>query len=232
MRIAALCLAFIAVCACGNGPDNGRHVDWFLWQGVGYQAPFGDSGRELADADLAAPQFTIRAQVTRSSVALKSGEAGVLPAGTQVFAVRGYAPTFRLAARVDGLVRLYEVLPHQGLRRGADLLDVEDRVRAIEFGPGGNALFTRVERPDRIARLVHLISVAPIDLSPPWGAPAGPKESVAITLELIDGTRTTRALDRNRGRFADVLNTGDEFERLVEEILSSQWCAPHMLTGC
>lgn len=192
----------------------------------------GDAGRPLTDPDLAHQLFAVGARVTRSSISLRETEAGVLERGTPVFAVRGYAPTFRLAAKLEGAVRLYEAMPHPGLRRGSDLLDVEGHVSAVEFGPGANALFTRVERPERIARLVHLVSVARVDLSPPWGAIAGPTPAVVITFELDDGTRTSRALDRGRGRFADVLEVGEEFQRLVDEILSAQWCAPGMLAGC
>jgi hypothetical protein len=115
--------------------------------------------------------------------------------------------------------------------RGADLFDIDDRVTAIEFGPGGDALFTRVEDPQRIARLVQMISAPPIDLEPALGCRAR-REDVAIRFEFIDGTRAPRGLDRNQGRFADVLNVGDDFDREVEQILSAPWCTPEMRTRC
>lgn len=48
-----------------------------------------------------------------------------------MYTVRGYSASFRLAARHDGKLRLYEADTNPKAKRGADLLDIGGKVKAI-----------------------------------------------------------------------------------------------------
>ena len=52
----------------------------------------------------------------------KDGDAAFLDIGTRVYTVKGYLPTFRLAAYLDGVLQLYEADTNPCARTGADLL--------------------------------------------------------------------------------------------------------------
>src|SRR4051812_40189348 len=228
MRVLILALVLSATSACGNGPDMSSHGDELVWRGIHYGAALA-AGRELTEADLGPVQTYIKHEVKSGRILLGERDAGKLPVGTPIHAVARYASTFRVAARVNGGVRLYEAGPHEGLTKGADLLDIEGQVVAIELFAVQGARFTRIERLDRVALLVRMVTEATVDMSPPWGVTG---ETVAITFELTDGTRTTRYLDRARARFADVLDVGTRFAVVVDDILSEPPCVPGFTTGC
>ncbi len=59
------------------------------------------------------------------------GAAPRLAAGDRIYAVRGYATTFRLAARQDGELVSYQVWCNDEAEVGADLFDIYDRVERI-----------------------------------------------------------------------------------------------------
>jgi hypothetical protein len=60
------------------------------------------------------------------------GTAPRLAAGDDIYAVRSYATTFRLAARQDGEMVLYQVWCNDQAEVGADLFDIFERVERIE----------------------------------------------------------------------------------------------------
>ena len=207
-------------------PDTSRHTDIVYWNGIYYQAPFGSTSRALSDEDLGPEQFRVNTRVERGTTPLTDRDAGWVPAGSPVFAVVGYRTAFRLAARHDGRLFLYESTPYDAARQGADLLDIEGRVVAIvllgSYG-GGETLGTRLDDRTRVDELVHLVSVAPVDLSGPWGVLGGEK-SVFVAFELSDGTRTARGYNRTRGVLSDVIHVGGEFKTAIESLISTSPC--------
>ncbi|TMD58812.1 MAG: hypothetical protein E6I87_11035 [Chloroflexi bacterium] len=223
----ALTLLLLLATACGNGPDLSRHTDDIVWNGVLFTVPFESTGRGLTENDLASELFRVRSAVPRASMPLGDRDAAYVSAGEPVYAVKSYAATFRLAARHDGRLFLYESRPHPGVKRGADLLDIEGRVVAIAVLSSYNAgEIARITDPRRVGVLVHAVSVAAVDLAPPWGVIAGPKTAVFLAFELSDGTRTVRALDPNRNVLADVIHVDAQFTTMIDEILRDAPCTP------
>jgi hypothetical protein len=216
----------VVVAACGPGPEDPRHTDILFWNGVYYQAPFASTGRELTDNDLGPEQFRVRRQVSDGRIALTDRDAAYVPEGTPVFKVAAYRTSFRLAARHDGRIFVYESTPHSGATRGADLLDLEGHVAAVAFleRVEPDVVLTRLDDRARLDALVGMISIAPVDISGPWGNISG--KGVFLAFDLTDGTRTVRHHDQGRGVFADVIRVGDEFNDLIEEVLRSAPCAP------
>src|SRR5712692_4856826 len=76
-------------------------------------------------------KFKLDGNVHDPNYRAKDGDSAFLEAGTQVFTVKGYKPTFRLAAHFAGHIQLYEVDTNPQAHTGADLLDIGGKVLFI-----------------------------------------------------------------------------------------------------
>ena len=95
----------------------------------------------------------------------QDGDAAYLNPGTQVYAVRGYAPEFRLATIEGGKPTLYEADTNPSARVGEDLLDIRGKVTAIDILNDDDqmtVLATLDEEPT-IRRLVDVALEAPVN---------------------------------------------------------------------
>ena len=93
------------------------------------------------------------------------GDASSLNPGTQVYAVSGYAPEFRLATIEEGKPTLYEADTNPSARVGEDLLDIRGKVTAIDILNDDDqmtVLATLDEEPT-IRRLVDVALEAPVN---------------------------------------------------------------------
>ena len=89
------------------------YVDFVQVGGITYHAGTrGPAGRELRDRDLGAQVSVVRCKLADHVVeepgGYLDGDAAYLDPGTALYAVRGYRPSFRLAARREGKLVLYE----------------------------------------------------------------------------------------------------------------------------
>src|SRR5262245_44550049 len=117
--VPSLVLAACAALSSSNGQSssNFQHVqidwvDFIRFGGITYTRPPVGSGRALNASDLgpvfATIHFKLDGNVQDPGYQSKDGDAAFLPAGTKVYAVKGYKPTFRLAAYQNGEIQLYE----------------------------------------------------------------------------------------------------------------------------
>ena len=98
------------------------------------------------------------------------GTAPLLAPGDEIYAVRGYATTFRLAARHDDGIVSYQVWCSDNAEVGADLFDVYDRVERISVTAdhSESSGFAVIEDQAIIASLVGMLlegKVIPEELS-------------------------------------------------------------------
>ena len=98
------------------------------------------------------------------------GTAPLLGPGDAIYAVRGYATTFRLAARHDGGIVSYQVWCSDNAKVGADLFDIYDRVDRISVTAdhSESSGFAVIEDQAIIASLVDMLlegMVIPEELS-------------------------------------------------------------------
>jgi len=98
------------------------------------------------------------------------GTAPRLEPGDDIHAVRGYATTFRLAARHEGELVSYQVWCNDEAQVGADLFDIYDRVRRISVTAdlSESSGFAVIEDRATVARLVDMLlqgRVIPEELS-------------------------------------------------------------------
>lgn len=68
----------------------------------------------------------------RAASTLQDGESFDLPVGTPVYTFAGYSPQFRLVAELCGRLTVYDAAENPAAKTGADLLDIEGKVRWIE----------------------------------------------------------------------------------------------------
>jgi len=185
----------------GCGYRTVEYIDFIQHGDIQYVASFSETlGRGLTEADLGAEQFRVKNALARGGSGgggkPRDGDSAFVAAGEPVYAVRGYRPTFRVAAHRDGRLVLYEADSNPAAKVGADLLDLDGKVAAITLlsPKDGRTILGRIADPARIRELVNLVLAGPVEQSVPT---TGAHDFVGF--EFIDGTVTSRAYFRDAG---------------------------------
>jgi hypothetical protein len=165
--VLAGCL-LLAACGGAGGrplPAPRDYIDFVRFGGVTYHVADHGVGRPIAADDLGPRFAVVRANPPTSGPPLayrpRDGDAAFLPVGSPVFTVKGYRPSFRLAASHHGRLRLYEAEEAAGARTGADLLDLAGKVRYLSVNSGRFEL-ARIRDGARVAELVGQALAAPV----------------------------------------------------------------------
>lgn len=226
--LAASVLALFAACVPIADPRCATMIiDWIDFvrlDGITYTAFWPDQGRPLTEADLGPVHARVRRKLSGNvcdpSYRSQDGDAAFLEAGTPVHAVKGYAPTFRLAARRGDRIVLYEVDTNPRATRGEDLLDIRGKVRAISVrsAEDGRTEIGRIDDPAKVSSLVALVLEAGVDQSVPPSPPSAEGRRYFVAFELADGTRTTRAFDAATGDLWRGIKAPPEFGAAIEEV--------------
>lgn len=221
LALSALTVTSLLAGACGATTID--YVDFVQFGGIQYVAPRGELGRPLTEADLGPERFRVRQTLSRGGSGAGyrpgDGDAAFVATGDPVYTVRGYAPSFRLAARHDGRLVLYEADSNDSARQGADLLDIEGRVAAITLlsERDGRTVLGRIDDPARVRDLVHLVVTAPVDQSARVDSPP----AAFIGFEMADGTTTARAYFVTAGVLSRGIKVGGTFRDAVNELLAA-----------
>jgi len=200
------------------------YVDFIQHGEIQYVAPFSNGlGRSPTDADLGPEQFRVTQTLTRAGrgpgYEPHDGDAAFVPVGEPVYAVRDYAPSFRLAARHDGRLVLYEADSNPKATSGADLLDIDGRVSAIALlsQKDGRTVIGRISDPGRVAELVRVVVTGPIVPSGPASAPG---MSVVVAFELADGTVTARGYAVDTSILGRGIHAAGAFHDAIVELVA------------
>lgn len=205
-RIAALALA-LSLGACGFAPFRAvtiDYVDFVKWSGIEYMASLATVGRPLTDADLGREYFRVKQTLATAGRGIgyqtQDGDAAFVPAGEPVYALREYAPAFRLAARHDGRLVLYEAHTNPAATRGRDLFDIAGKVTSIAIldQKRNTTVIGRIDEPARVGQLVELVLEATVGGPAPIVPSAGvrpPPAFATVVFELKDGTALVRGYD-------------------------------------
>jgi hypothetical protein len=221
--VLAGCL-LLAACGGAGGETRWATVDYrdFLqFGGVTYYVADHGVGRPVAPGDLG-PRFTVvRGNPPESDAGrayrLRDGDAAFVPVGSPVFTVKGYRPSFRLAASHQGRLRLYEADTAVGARTGADLLDLAGKVRYLSVNSGRSEL-TRVKDQTRVAELVRQVLAAPVG---PSGGRAEDRYCFVV-FNLTDRTAVRRAFFPGTGELAPGVFAPPAFTEAVEGALKAR----------
>jgi hypothetical protein len=202
------------------------YADFVRYEGIFYSASYSSLGRQIANADLGAERFRIKNTLSLTTCdpyyRPVDGDAAYVTTGEPVFAVKGYAPTFRVAARRrDGRLVLYEADTNPAARRGADLMDIEGKVKSIALldQKTGRTPVSRLTDRSRVDGLVRIIAGANIDPNYPAPQSIGPVDYVHLAFELDDGTVSVRAYDRTNGVVWRGIQVGAAFTTAVDELV-------------
>ena len=240
MRLAALAFTLLFASCVSYSID---YIDFVKAKGITYVGGYTTDeriGRALTDADLGAEQFRVKQSLAKSGggpgYQISDGDAAFVGVGEPVYAVNGYAPTFRLAARRDGRLVLYEADTNPAAKTGRDLLDIEGRVVGIALvsGKDGRTILGRITDRTRIDNLVRLVLAGPVDQDPrvASAAPRTPLSTpttaiqvrsygVSVAFELADGSATRRSYDIANGVLQRGISVTGAFRSAVEELVAA-----------
>src|SRR4029453_7887903 len=108
--------------------DAADYRNFVKLNGITYTADRPVVGRTLDDGDLGPVHTRVRCSLRKKMAPtrgeLQDGDAAYLEAGSPLYQVRGYRPTFRLAAHQDGRLVVFEADTSPRARVGRDLLDL------------------------------------------------------------------------------------------------------------
>lgn len=226
MIAAILLTAVILVGAFTVGPlrHRGVQIDYLNFVrlgGIEYVTPYVAVGRAPTEEDLGAVYgkvgFKLDGNVDDPNYQPKDGDASYLDVGTPVYTVKGYAPTFRLAARFAGRLTFYEANTNPKAKTGADLLDIGGKVSSIGVNSeyDGKTELASIDDPTRVAALVALVLAAPVDQHRQETNGA----SYFIAFHLTDGTAVARNYWADSGQIVPGILTPPEFRVAVEQAI-------------
>jgi hypothetical protein len=220
-RLLLIAFTLASTAAC-SGAVSIDYIDFVRHDGIEYVAAFAPLGRALGADDLGAELFRVRQKLDGSghgpSYRTQDGDAAFIAAGEPVYGVRGYLPSFRVAARHDGRLVLYEADTNPRATRGADLLDLGDKVRAISLRSqkDGRTELGRIVDRARVDALVALVLSASVDQS------AAPSPSTGfVAFELFDGTVTSRTYAAESGVLSRGIRVAGGFRDAILELQAS-----------
>jgi hypothetical protein len=219
----ALVLGLVAV---AGAAETSTTFDFVTFDGIDYVRWIDEPGRELTRADLGAEFATVGCSIGEDPRTCSYGvDAGAafLPAGTRMYAVRGYATDFRLAAAWRDRLFLYQAWRNPRARVGGDLFDIAGRVRAIDVrrrdGPRASREAAR-PAPIAIARdveaLVEMILRGRMRRPTPH---ASGEPEYWLTIWLADGTTLGRAYFADTGELMGGLAVPSEFRAILDRHL-------------
>jgi hypothetical protein len=187
----------LGVVAVAGGAGASTTLDFVSFDSIDYIRWAEEPGRVLAASDLGMEFATIGCSIGEDVRGCPYGvDAGAafMPAGTRLYAVRGYATEFRLAAIWQDRIFLYQAWRNPRARTGGDLFDIAGKVRTIDVQRGeptsaGASRPVTIGLREDVDALVDLIVHAP--MRRPVAHPVG-EPRYWLTLWLQDGTSLGR----------------------------------------
>lgn len=226
MRLFTLALAvpmvLVAGCTTSHSAVQVDYTDFVKLGGVTYQAAWTSPVRPMKDADLGPVYGKVKVKLEGSqdpNHQLQDGDSAFLAPGTQVYSVTGYQPTFRLAARHDGRLVLYEADTNPGARAGADLLDLANKVQyiGVNSASDGHTELGAIKDPNAVRALVALVGTSPVDQSNQPNS--GPQ--YFVDFHMLDGTEVTRSYWPDSGELARGIRVPTAFGAAIAAAIQS-----------
>jgi hypothetical protein len=232
-RLRGLVIAACLVLAACDGvrgrpwPAACDYLDFIRLGGVMYEVADHGVGRAIDQRDLGPVFARITGNPPTSGDCLRyrpeDGDAAFLAPGSSVYRVKGYRPSFRLAARRHGRLWLYEAQEAASARVGADLLDLAGRVRYLSVNSGRVEL-ARIKERDQVAELVQLVLAAPVGPS----RIRAENRYCAVVFNMVDRTAVRRIFFPETGELMPGVFAPREFSEAVVNALDARQrtCGP------
>ena len=228
MRLVMAWVAALALGACGSVTVD--YVDFVKWNGIDYWDPHAGVGRAIVEADLGPEYFRVKQTVAKANRGLgyqiQDGDAAFVPTGEPVYALRGYAPTFRLGARHDGRLVMYEAHINPAAKFGRDLFDIDGKVTSIAIldQRRNTTVIGRISEAARVEGLVRLVLDAQVGGPGPIAPSAGlrpPPVFATISFELKDGTALVRGYDLTTSTLTPNVTVPTAFRDAISTLLAN-----------
>ena len=147
----------------------------------------------------------------------QEGDATFLNPGTQVYAVKGYAPEFRLGTLEEGRATLYEADTNPFAKTGEDLLDIRGKVTAIDILNDDHPMTVAgtIDDEQTIEELVDLVLGSPVN----QGSRDHDGPRYFLGIRLADGTSVVRAFWLETGELSRGIIGGPTVASMVSNAL-------------
>ena len=202
--------------------------DFVTFDGIDYIRWDEEPGRALGPPDLGTEFATVACSFGEDRRSCPYGTdagAAFMPAGTRMYAVRGYATEFRLAAVWKQHIFLYQAWRNPRAKVGRDLFDLAGKVRAVEVdveeaGAGDEApRDVMITAPAAVEEIVRMVLEA--RMQRPLGHTAR-EMRYWLTFWLVDGTTLGRPYYPESGEMMGGVVFGPELTQLLERHLKEK----------
>jgi hypothetical protein len=196
-------------------PSNTLTDSLLKVNGITYDAVAYYSASVLHDEDLGPKVAEVSPEMNKESTN-PTTTYSALPDEVPVYAIKGYDPSFRVAARMDDDLRAFEVLYNPKAKEGSDILDIGGKVigsigishdiaRGVPPPPVGS-----IDNPNKVERLVQSLMDAPIKPTSPDYYGTENLDHYGITFGLKDGTYERFEYRMDTGRLSKVPENGPD----------------------
>src|SRR5204863_732985 len=170
----ALLTLVLSVVAGAGGADAQGILDFVTFDAVDYVRWTEEPGRTLVRSDIGIEFATVECSVGEDRRGCPFGvdaAAAFMPAGTKMYAVRGYRTDFRLAAVWKDRIFLYQAWRNTRAKVGGDLYDIAGKVRRIDVQrgeptPAAPGTPLRIASARDVETLVDMIVHSPVRRPP------------------------------------------------------------------
>ncbi len=162
----------------------------------------------------------------KDNLVLLNGDAEGFEAGTQVYTLDDYAPSFRLAVKQDSEIIIFQAQLNPHAVKANDFMDIGGRVKRISIhDPDKYKEIVSITDQQQIDKLVVLLLEAPYSnevlMNP------GTK-AVTIKFCLVDGTETGGFLWLDSGVYGSFIQLPEEFCMTIRNIIIEQQTIPRV----
>ncbi len=173
----------------------------------------------FADEDLVyfdRVRFKVAGNVNGLSYRSRNGDAAFLEEETPIYSIRGYSPDFRLVARTETELRLYEADSNPHAKKGADLLDIGGKVEYIGINSpiDSKTELASIREESLVSSLVEMVLDAPVDQT----IKSGEGRQLFLAFHLSDGTAVKRSFRPGTGVLSRGILVPDEFTVAIESV--------------
>ena len=212
---------------CGTKPETDKgtvvvNIDWVAFikfNGITYlrevqSLPYSEKDLQYFDE----VQFRVEGNITQLGYQIKNGDAAYLDKGTQIYSIKGYSPDFRLVAKAGAEeLYLFEADTSPGARKGADLLDIEGKVKYIGINNpiDGKTELASITETGLVSRLVKMVLEAPVDQT----FKSGEGDQLFIAFHLDDGTTVVRSFWSDTGQLSRGILLPNEFGKTIKSFV-------------
>ena len=224
---ALLFLPLIGMVSCGAngssgvGGGTGVQIDWvdfIRFNGITYISDSQRIESALLGPKFARVKFELEGNVHDPNYHSKDGDAAFLKAGTDVYTVKGYRSTFRLAAyqNGNGPLVLFEADTNPMAKKGSDLVDLAGKVRyiGVNSAQDGTLQLGATKDPREVAALVNMVLAAPVNQQ----ISGSDGTRYFIVFYLNDGTTLSRMFTLNTGELARGILLPKAFGEAIQQI--------------